>query len=175
MYVCITDPHTSVPPLLKCLKEYSAVSGYKLNYTKSEILPLNIQDNNRTLSDPLKWCNNGFKYLGTQIGKSDGHIFKQNYIKLLEQTNNSNDQLVIKPLQKLDNNLFIWIRCVGRGNHLKHAGQSALWTTVSKHLWVEKVFLENVLSQTWEQGCFSELMKSWLLSSSTTTQQTTQQ
>uniref|UniRef100_A0A3B4T4G4 Reverse transcriptase domain-containing protein n=1 Tax=Seriola dumerili TaxID=41447 RepID=A0A3B4T4G4_SERDU len=83
----ISDPYTSVPPLLKCLKDYSAVSGYKLNYTKSEILPLNIQDNNiRALTDPLKWCNSGFKYLGIQIGKSDGHIFKQNYIKLLEQT-----------------------------------------------------------------------------------------
>uniref|UniRef100_A0A3B4X097 Reverse transcriptase domain-containing protein n=1 Tax=Seriola lalandi dorsalis TaxID=1841481 RepID=A0A3B4X097_SERLL len=83
----ISDPYTSVPPLLKCLKEYSAVSGYKLNYTKSEILPLNIQDNNiRALTDPLKWCNSGFKYLGIQIGKPDGHIFKQNYIKLLEQT-----------------------------------------------------------------------------------------
>uniref|UniRef100_A0A3B4WXV4 Reverse transcriptase domain-containing protein n=1 Tax=Seriola lalandi dorsalis TaxID=1841481 RepID=A0A3B4WXV4_SERLL len=61
----ISGPYTSVPPLLKCLKEYSAVSGYKLNYTKSEILPLNIQDNNiRALTDPLKWCNSGFKYLG---------------------------------------------------------------------------------------------------------------
>ena len=62
-------------------------SGYKLNYTKSEILTLNIQDNNiKALTDPLKWCNNGFKYLGIQIGKLNGHIFKQNYIKLLEQT-----------------------------------------------------------------------------------------
>lgn len=64
-------------------------SGYKLNYTKSEILPLNIQDSNiRTLTDPLKWCNNGFKYLDIQIEKSDWHIFKYNYSnnKLLEQT-----------------------------------------------------------------------------------------
>jgi len=83
----ITDPQSSLPPLLKCLKEYSAASGYTLNYTKSEILPLNIQDNNiRTLTDPLKWCSVGFKYLGIQIGKSNEHIFKQNYMKLLEQT-----------------------------------------------------------------------------------------
>ncbi len=68
----VTDPHTSVPPLLQCLKEYGAVSGYKLNYTKSEILPLNIQDNNvRSLTDQLKWCTNGFKYLGLQISRSD--------------------------------------------------------------------------------------------------------
>uniref|UniRef100_A0A3B4WQI6 Reverse transcriptase domain-containing protein n=1 Tax=Seriola lalandi dorsalis TaxID=1841481 RepID=A0A3B4WQI6_SERLL len=65
-----SDPYTSVPPLLKCLKEYSAVSGYKLNYTKSEILPLNIQDNNiryfelngpkllKTIRDDLnRWTN----------------------------------------------------------------------------------------------------------------------
>ena len=83
----ITDPHTSVPPLFKCLKEYSAVSGYKLNYTKSEILPLNIQDSSiKTLTDPLRWCNSGFKYLGVQIGKSDEYLIKQNHLKLLEQT-----------------------------------------------------------------------------------------
>lgn len=51
----ITDPHKSVPPLLQCLKEYSIVSGYKLNYTKSEILLVNIQDSNiRSLTDPFK-------------------------------------------------------------------------------------------------------------------------
>lgn len=74
-------------------------SGYKLNYTKSEILPLNIQDNNiKALTDPLKWCNNGFKYLGIQIGKSNGHIFKQNYIKLLEQTKLNHQRWMDLPL-----------------------------------------------------------------------------
>ena len=84
---------------MKCLKEYSSVSGYKLNYTKSEILPLNIQDNSiRALTDPLKWCNNGFKYLGIQIGKSDAYIFKQNYIKLLEQTKRNLQRWMDLPL-----------------------------------------------------------------------------
>lgn len=90
----ITDPHKSGSPLLQCLKDiaiisilYPFITGYKLNYTKSEILPLNTQDSNiRSLTDQLKWSTNGFKYLGIHIGKSDGQLFKNNYIKLLEQT-----------------------------------------------------------------------------------------
>uniref|UniRef100_A0A669EZJ7 Reverse transcriptase domain-containing protein n=1 Tax=Oreochromis niloticus TaxID=8128 RepID=A0A669EZJ7_ORENI len=83
----IMDPLKSIPSLMKCLKEYSAASGYKINYTKSEIMPLNIQESRiRALTDPLQWCNNGFTYLGIQIGKSEDQIFKLNYIKLLEQT-----------------------------------------------------------------------------------------
>uniref|UniRef100_A0A3Q3KVC8 Reverse transcriptase domain-containing protein n=1 Tax=Labrus bergylta TaxID=56723 RepID=A0A3Q3KVC8_9LABR len=83
----ITEPYTSLPPLLQCLKKYSAASGYKLNYTKSEILPLNIQDRNiRSLTNPLKWSTNGFKYLGINIGITKDQIFKDNFIKLLEQT-----------------------------------------------------------------------------------------
>uniref|UniRef100_A0A8C3G8L2 Reverse transcriptase domain-containing protein n=1 Tax=Cyclopterus lumpus TaxID=8103 RepID=A0A8C3G8L2_CYCLU len=108
----ITKPHTSVPPLLNCLKEYSAVSGYKLNYTKSEILLLNIRDNNiRALTDPLRWCNIGFKYLGIQIGKSDEHIFKQNYIKLLEQTKLNLQRWMDLPLSLIMNILpkFIYL------------------------------------------------------------------
>ncbi len=82
----ITDLHQSVHPLLQCLKEYSVVSAYKLNYTKSEILPLNIQDNNvRSLTDLLKWCTNGFKYLGIQISRSDQQVIKNNHLKVLEQ------------------------------------------------------------------------------------------
>ena len=40
----VTDPANSLPPLLQCFQQYSAASGYKLNLTKSEVLPLNIQD-----------------------------------------------------------------------------------------------------------------------------------
>uniref|UniRef100_A0A3P8R955 Reverse transcriptase domain-containing protein n=1 Tax=Astatotilapia calliptera TaxID=8154 RepID=A0A3P8R955_ASTCA len=83
----ITDPLKSIPSLMKCLKEYSAASGYKINYTKSEIMSLSIQDSRiRALTDPLQWRNNGFTYLGIQIGKSKDQIFKLNYIKLLEQS-----------------------------------------------------------------------------------------
>uniref|UniRef100_A0A3B3XFC3 Reverse transcriptase domain-containing protein n=1 Tax=Poecilia mexicana TaxID=48701 RepID=A0A3B3XFC3_9TELE len=86
----ITKPYISIPPLLECLKAYSAASGYKLNYTKSEILPLNVQDDNiRTLTNPLKWCNNGFKYLCIQVGKSEDYIFKQNYTNELNKIMNS--------------------------------------------------------------------------------------
>lgn len=99
LLIYITELYTSLPPLLHCLKEYSAVSGYKLNYNKSEILPLNVQDKNiRSLTNPLKWNINGFRYLGVNIGLSNEQIFKDNFIKQLEQTKSDLQRWVDLPL-----------------------------------------------------------------------------
>lgn len=38
-----TNPQSSNSPLQQ-VKEYSDISGYKLNYDKSEVLPINIPD-----------------------------------------------------------------------------------------------------------------------------------
>ena len=83
----IMDPLTSFPLILECLEEYSAASGYKLNLTKSEILPFNVHDTRiRQITSPLKWSPKGIKYLGIWIGKSFDKTYSENYIKLMEQT-----------------------------------------------------------------------------------------
>lgn len=38
----LTDPGLSIPALLETLTEYSTISGYKINLTKSVIMPLNL-------------------------------------------------------------------------------------------------------------------------------------
>ncbi len=83
----LTNPINYFPPLFQCLKEYSAVSGYKLNYSKSEAFPINIPDNDiGILSGSLKWCPSGFKYLGINISGSFNKVYHDNYVKLLNQT-----------------------------------------------------------------------------------------
>lgn len=78
----VTDP-ANPPPPLQCLQQYSAASGYKLNLTKSEVLPLNIQDNYiKNLTRPLHWRPNGFKYLGIEIRTSVDKTFKENQVKI---------------------------------------------------------------------------------------------
>lgn len=55
----------------------------------------------------------------------------------------SNDELIIKPLQEPDDNLFIWIRCAGAGRPLKHAGQRGLEVTIENHwytVWLRKLY-----------------------------------
>ena len=87
LLVFLTDPSNSLPSLLQCFQHYSAASGYKLNLSKSEAMPINIQNNNiRNLVEPLRWCPNGFKYLGIEIRKSVDKILKDNHLKLLDRT-----------------------------------------------------------------------------------------
>ena len=64
----VSDPISSFPTIFKILNEYSSVSGYKLNYQKSEILPINNLAKQLPQSIvPFKWSNNGFRYLGIHI------------------------------------------------------------------------------------------------------------
>jgi len=64
----LIDPANSVSALFQCLQENSAASGYKINLTKSEVLPLNTQDLDiRKMIEPLKVCPRGFIYFGMKI------------------------------------------------------------------------------------------------------------
>lgn len=67
----VSDPISSFPTIFKILNEYSSVSRYKLNYQKSEILPINDLAKQLPQSIvPFKWSNNGFQYLGIHITSS---------------------------------------------------------------------------------------------------------
>lgn len=64
----ISNPRSSIPVLLDCLKEYGSVSGYKFNEAKSQALMLVGEkpiDLERFAS--FKWPSHGFKYLGVTI------------------------------------------------------------------------------------------------------------
>lgn len=97
--IYMTDPADSVPPLYQCLQEYSAASGYKINLTKSEVLPLNTQDLDiRTITEPLKLCPGGFKYLGINIRKVYDKVLKDNYLSLLEKIQADTQRWIDLPL-----------------------------------------------------------------------------
>ena len=64
----IENPLISVPALLQCLKDYSVVSGYKINTTKSEAMMIAGQWPSQ-LDDLVSFrrTNQGFRYLGVII------------------------------------------------------------------------------------------------------------
>lgn len=66
--VTLTNPHKSLEALTKCIKEFSSISGYKVNFDKSEIM---ILDNSiRTAPvyiQSFRWAPSGFNYLGIKI------------------------------------------------------------------------------------------------------------
>ncbi len=64
----VSDPANSIPPVLTLLSEFGQISGYKLNLTKSELMPINNAASDVPLSSmPFKASLYSFKYLGIQV------------------------------------------------------------------------------------------------------------
>jgi len=53
------------------------ISGYELNYDKSEAFPINTPDELKYMVTPLTLCTNGFQYLGIQIDLTHVDMFKK--------------------------------------------------------------------------------------------------
>lgn len=79
-----SEPEKSIPALLKCISDYSMLSGYKINLTKSVALPINISNISDLLPlSPFKITTSGFKYLGIFISPKLDDLFNINYTPLV--------------------------------------------------------------------------------------------
>lgn len=80
----ISDPDRSIPTVTALLKEFGQISGYKLNFRKSELMPINTAATIYPLSMlPLKINLENFKYLGIWVTKYHTELFKCNFTPLL--------------------------------------------------------------------------------------------
>lgn len=81
----ISEADRSIPAILKCISDYSILSGYKINLSKSMALSFHIP-NLLDLSSlsPFKITYVGFKYLGIFITPILKDLFKENYAPLFE-------------------------------------------------------------------------------------------
>ena len=95
----IRDPSTSIPELLKVLKDFGVASGYKVNESKSEALMLNGCWPSE-LSDKVKfnWSPQGFRYLGIIISLNASQLYNLNYVKLIEQIQKDLERWELLPL-----------------------------------------------------------------------------
>lgn len=82
----ISNPLTSVPALLECLREFELVSGYKVNETKSQALSL-VGDKPKELDKiaSFNWPTRGFRYLGVVITPHASQLYNENYGKLMSK------------------------------------------------------------------------------------------
>ena len=79
----ITNPIAGIPEVLTVLENFEKISGYKLNYSKSEYFSIN-KTAETCPNLPFKLSIQSFKYLGVKVTKSYHHLFKNNFAALLE-------------------------------------------------------------------------------------------
>uniref|UniRef100_A0A3P8QX47 Reverse transcriptase domain-containing protein n=1 Tax=Astatotilapia calliptera TaxID=8154 RepID=A0A3P8QX47_ASTCA len=86
MLLFISNPSNSLPKLLDVLKEFGTISGYKVNFGKSEAMPLGtITGELSSIFAPFKLSYNKFKYLGIWITQNHRDLYKTNYLPLLSK------------------------------------------------------------------------------------------
>lgn len=80
----LTDPINSIPALIQCIKEFGQISGYKVNYEKSEIMPLgNLDHEEPAFVKPFRWSPKGMRYLGIKITPKTTQLYSENIITII--------------------------------------------------------------------------------------------
>ncbi len=95
----INDPLISIPTLLKCLRDFGSVSGYKINESKSEAMMLVGKwpsELEKIVS--FRRLTSGFRYLGVMITPDTSQLYNANYGKLITQIRADLERWKILPL-----------------------------------------------------------------------------
>uniref|UniRef100_A0A668ALJ7 Reverse transcriptase domain-containing protein n=1 Tax=Myripristis murdjan TaxID=586833 RepID=A0A668ALJ7_9TELE len=80
----LSKPSHSIPRVLETINSFGSLSGYKINWTKSEAIPLNMFTHFSDLgSAPFVWKAEGMKYLGIKIRSPINEILELNAKPLL--------------------------------------------------------------------------------------------
>ena len=86
LLLMISNPLSSLPPILSILYQFGSVSGYKLNIQKSEVFFVNEMAKALPQSVfPFKRAVEGFKYLGVFVASSFKDLFPKNFQPLLDK------------------------------------------------------------------------------------------
>lgn len=81
----LSKPSNSIPRILETIKAFGSFSGYRINWTKSEAIPLNKFTHVNNLGPtPFVWRSEGMKYLGIKIRVPIKEIFDLNSKPLLD-------------------------------------------------------------------------------------------
>ncbi len=87
------DPLKSLPPLMKIIQLYANVSGYKINWEKSEAMPISRTCHSNTVTQfGFKWIPKGMKYLGVKLTQNLEDIMMLNYDPLLSNIKKNVDK-----------------------------------------------------------------------------------
>lgn len=84
----LTNLHVTLPNLVSQLDSFGVLSGYKVNTSKTEALPINIPHDdlvNLQAHHQYQWKTTSLKYLGTHLTPSFSSLFNSNFPKLFRE------------------------------------------------------------------------------------------
>lgn len=95
----LQNPSTSIPLLLDLLTDFGKISGYKVNWSKTEIMPIS-RFNSDSLQNQFnwRWSYSSIRYLGVNIPAKMEDAFNLNYPPLVQK--------VLKDLEKNESASF---------------------------------------------------------------------
>lgn len=87
--IFLSSPTKSLPALEDIIRDFHAATGLMLNTTKSELYPVHLDPTKATSIKEhfsYRWITKKWRYLGTVIPLDLNHLYKENFIALLEST-----------------------------------------------------------------------------------------
>lgn len=75
----IKKPEVSIPRILEMIASFGNLSGYRINWTKSELMPVRLHNPHILNSFPFKVASEKFTYLGIQVTRRYKDLFKENF------------------------------------------------------------------------------------------------
>ena len=104
----LTRPQMTIPVLLDKINLFGTFAGYRINWTKSVLMPVHRDDLTFLTDFPFKISSEKFTYLGIEVTRQYTSLFEQNFPPLIE---------------KLRSRLLFWdalpISMIGRINAVK--------------------------------------------------------
>ena len=99
----LTQPDLSVPAVMDVISKFGSFSGYKINFSKSEAMPLGSLKNIPSAPDPFpfRWSPNGFVYLGVHITPLFEQMYSANFTPLMDVIKSDLDRWASLPLSWL--------------------------------------------------------------------------
>lgn len=84
----VTKPLLSIPSILEKIEMFGKFSGYRINWTKSLLMPVHDIPQTTLARFPFKVTNDKFTYLGIEVTKKLSSIMQSNFPPLLEKLKN---------------------------------------------------------------------------------------
>lgn len=84
----VTRPLDSIPKVLVTIDLFSSFSGYKVNWGKSELMPIKCSNLDLLNRLPFRITSEKFSYLGIEVTKSYKSLYEANFVRIVDTFKN---------------------------------------------------------------------------------------